>query len=58
MSEPIFQEQAELEKQLSPFERLHELEGSGSLRKCLHCGRWFHNEADAGEELEECPARV
>lgn len=37
---------------------VHELEGNGSLRKCRHCGRWFHNEADAGYELEECDARL
>lgn len=32
----------------------HDLQGYGSLRKCFTCGRWFHNEADAGAENEEC----
>ncbi len=29
----------------------------GSLMRCLHCGRWFHNEADAGEIGQPCPSR-
>jgi hypothetical protein len=38
-------------------ERTHKLEGSGSLRKCVHCSHWFHNEADLGAEDETCEAR-
>lgn len=36
----------------------HELEGNGSLRKCVHCGRYFHNEGDAGAEDETCAKRA
>lgn len=41
----------------APSAKAHELEGNGSLRKCAHCERWFHNEADAGAEQEPCDAR-
>lgn len=37
-----------------PEYQTHELKGSGSLRQCANCGRWFHNEADPEAADEVC----
>lgn len=41
-----------------PKYQTHELIGSGSLRKCFTCGRWFHNEGDPDAELQECDGTI